>query len=137
MVYGTPDHEPVTVPDSDSPSLDPSISTGWPPAKVNWPPMGRGVGPPTLELLGRYRVPSTTANTTTAAVAAIGTRNFIGWDLHDDHPGRRWGVEGSSAITASRTRSGSAVEPPSSQDRTMRVEVRSEFIGQPPEPPAA
>src|SRR5262245_49132050 len=53
MLYGLPPHEPSTVPDNDDPSLDPLISTGWPPAKVNCPPTAVGVGPPMLESFDR------------------------------------------------------------------------------------
>jgi hypothetical protein len=95
--------------------------------------VGSGVdvaaGPPTFEPPGRNWIPTTTATRTTAATAPNLTNEFIVWDLHGDHLARRWGVEGSSDSTTSRTRSGMAVEPASSQDRTMRVPSRSEFIG--------
>ena len=84
---------------------------------------------------GHTPTTATTATTATAAMRSGETRVFIVPNLRAGHQARRCGVAGSWSSTVSRTRSGSAVTPSSSHDRTMRVTSRSVLIGQPPAPP--
>src|SRR6266508_2631246 len=72
------------------------------------------------------------AMSTAAATSPTPTNLFMGGNLRAGHQARRWGVVGTWSSTASRTRSGSAVTPSSSHDRTMRVVSRSVLIAQPP-----
>ena len=98
--------------------------------------VGTGVepGPPT-PLLGTRLMPIRAMTTTAAAAMRILIEAFMCGTLRAGHQARRCRVAGTWSSTASRTRSGSAVTPSSSHDRTMRVTSRSVLTGQPPAAP--
>ena len=88
-----------------------------------------GAGTPTLALPGNRLIPTIATTTTAAAAIASLSGVFMSRNLRAGHQERRCGVAGTWSSTASRTRSGSAVAPSSSHDRTMRVVSRSVLIG--------